>query len=312
MDTRLASNNKVRDKVFRKNSNFSNVFKLCLTWLRVLLLSTTIILIAFTIILKAQTDRSDTSAIIYAPGAIIKPMEPLIEATPAELLVIEQLNAPIFFEELYYKHIYDINVLTDYLSTISRCLTTLDSAIASDEYSSIANAAMKEEYNRLQELQNQINIDLAQYITWENEYYFATKTYMFLKQNGYNDAVACGIIGNMMIETSGGSLVLNPTIYHPSGNYYGLCQWDLRYYPKYKDISFELQLDYLLESITVEFKTFGRLYEKDFTYEDFLTITDPAEAAYAFAKVYERCSPISFDLRKQAAVIAYEYFSLTN
>ena len=113
-------------------------------------------------------------------------------------------------------------------------------------------------------------------------------------------------------ETSGGSLALNPTIYHPSGNYYGLCQWDLRYYPKYKDISFELQLDYLLESITVEFKTFGRLYKKDFIYEDFLTITDPAEAAYAFAKVYERCNPISFDLRKQAAVKAYEYFSLTN
>ncbi len=145
---------------------------------------------------------------------------------------------------------------------------------------------------------------------WEEEHYYATKVWEYFRQRGFSQEITCAIIGNMMIETSGGSLDLNPTIYSPSGNYYGLCQWSKKYCPDAQGLSFEQQLDYLLETMQWEFNTFGWLYEEDFDYEDFLNMTDPAEAALAFAKSYERCGPASYELRQQAAVEAYDYFSL--
>ena len=113
----------------------------------------------------------------------------------------------------------------------------------------------------------------------------------------------------MMIETSGGSLGLDPTIYSQSGNYYGLCQWSKEYYPEAHGLSFEQQLEFLTNNIEWEIDTFGKCYKEGFKYEDFLNMTDPAEAALAFAKSYERCGPASYELRQEAAEKAYEYFS---
>ena len=145
---------------------------------------------------------------------------------------------------------------------------------------------------------------------WEEEYYYATNVWKYLRQRNFSQAAACGIVGNMMIETSGGTLNLEPYVYSPSGNYYGLCQWSLKYYSGTKDLPFEYQLDYLLGSMPWEFKTFGWLYKEGFTYEDFITLEDPEEAAYIFAKVYERCGPASYDLRRNDALRAYNYFEL--
>jgi hypothetical protein len=145
---------------------------------------------------------------------------------------------------------------------------------------------------------------------WEEEYYYATNVWKYLRQRNFSQAVACGIIGNMMIETSGGTLDLKPNIYSPSRNYYGLCQWSQKYYPGTKDLPFEHQLDYLLGTMPWEFNTFGKNYKRGFDYEAFLKITNPAEAALAFAKSYERCGPASYKLRQEAALKAYEYFNL--
>jgi hypothetical protein len=145
---------------------------------------------------------------------------------------------------------------------------------------------------------------------WEEEYYYATNVWKYLRQRGFSQEVTCGIIGNMMIETSGGTLDLKPYIYSPSGNYYGLCQWSQKYYPGTKDLPFEHQLDYLLGSMPWEFNTFGKNYKTGFKYEDFLKMTDPAEAALAFAKSYERCGPASYEMRQEAAIKAYNYFNL--
>lgn len=144
----------------------------------------------------------------------------------------------------------------------------------------------------------------------QNKYYYVTKTYEYLTLRNFSPASACGIIGNMMIETSGGTLALKPYVYSPSGNFYGLCQWSTTYYSGAKDLPFEYQLDYLLGTMSWEFNTFGWLYKKGFTFENFITLTDPAEAAFVFAKVYERCGPASYTLRQQAAQVAYEYFHL--
>jgi hypothetical protein len=147
---------------------------------------------------------------------------------------------------------------------------------------------------------------------WKAEYYYATKVWEFLRERNFSQEVACGIIGNMMVETSGGTLDLKPDIYSPSGNYYGLCQWSQKYYPGTRDLPFEHQLDYLLGTMPWEFNTFGWQYQEGFTYDDFFNLTDPAEAALAFAKAYERCGPASYELRKQAARDAYKYFDLNS
>jgi hypothetical protein len=52
------------------------------------------------------------------------------------------------------------------------------------------------------------------------------------------------------------------------------------------------------------------LYKEGFDFEDFIQMKDPAEAALAFAKAYERCGSASYKLRQQAALKAYEYFNL--
>jgi hypothetical protein len=145
---------------------------------------------------------------------------------------------------------------------------------------------------------------------WEEEHYYATKVWEYLMQKGFSQAAACGIIGNMMIETSGGSLDLKPNVYSSSGKYYGLCQWSKTYYPEAHGLSFKQQLEYLLDSIAWEINTFGKHYKKGFKYEDFLVMSDPVEAALAFAKSYERCRPVSYEMRQEAAIKAYEYFDL--
>lgn len=138
--------------------------------------------------------------------------------------------------------------------------------------------------------------------------YYAEKTYEYLTLRNFSPEAACGIIGNMMIETSGGTLGLKPYVYSLSGNFYGLCQWSTKYYSGAKDLPFEYQLDYLLGTMPWEFKTFGWLYKEGFDFEDFIIMTDPEEAALAFAVIYERCGPISYNLRKEAALKAYAYF----
>lgn len=230
------------------------------------------------------------------------------EAIEPTIILIEE---PILFTELEYTSFYDIALSTEYLDTVLDKTSQLEAAIASAEYSEIAVNSMTAELARINNIIDKLNRDIALYTAWESEYYYAAKTYEFLRQSGFSEAVACGIIGNMMIETSGGTLALNPTIYDPNRAFYGLCQWSLYYRPSVADISFEDQLEYLYSDIEKEFDTFGFCYSRDFTYEDFLLLEDPAEVALAFAKVYERCNSGSYGLRKQAANKAYEYFCST-
>ena len=153
------------------------------------------------------------------------------------------------------------------------------------------------------------NSNSSSYGIPDGEYYYATKTWEYFKQKGYNDAVISGIIGNMMIETGGCTLNIQPHIYDAAGAYYGLCQWSLYYRPNVAGMAFEDQLNYLHSDIASQFKTFGFCYADNFGYEDFLSMTDPGEAAVAFAAVYERCASYSYDMRASAAYTVYNYFT---
>lgn len=226
---------------------------------------------------------------------------------PRKILVAQ----PKLYPELEYAIYYDPAATEEHISKINKAIKKLE-RINYSNYTSEAAEAMSTELDRLRNIEAKMASDLSHYLQWESEYYYATKVWEYFRQRGFNNEVTCAIIGNMMIETSGGSLDLNPTIYSKSRNYYGLCQWALKYCPNVKDMPFEAQLDYLLGSMPWEFNTFGRNYKSGFKYDDFIIMTDVEEAALAFTKSYERCSPISYEMRQEAAVVAYEYFDLNS
>jgi hypothetical protein len=234
----------------------------------------------------------------------------LVRATPAPMKKA-LVDAPKLFPDLTYVVYYEPDATKEYLDKIQKSICELEN-LDKSEYTLKAVNQMSKEVNRLKELAIQVSSDLNHYLNWEKEYYYAAKVWEYFRQRGFNNEITCAIIGNMMIETSGGSLALKPKVYDPTAEYYGLCQWSLEYYPGTKDLPFEYQLDYLLGSMPWEFNTFGWLYKEGFTYEDFLEIKDPAEAAFVFAKVYERCWPTSYNLRQDAAIKAYEYFNLNS
>jgi hypothetical protein len=256
--------------------------------------------------------------VIIAVGDDISEISPSASPTVALQTLLPELpkktlkDTPILFPEVDYVVYYDSDPTKELLDKVQRSILALEEGIASEDYNKKATRTMNKELTRLQVIERKVSSDLEHYRTWEKEYYWAAKVWEYLRQRGFSQEVTCAIIGNMMIETSGGTLALNPTIYSPSGNYYGLCQWSLKYCPDAKDLPFEHQLDYLVGTMPWEFNTFGWLYKDGFTYEDFLKMKDPSNAALAFAMSYERCGPASYEMRQEAAEKAYNYFSLAD
>lgn len=120
------------------------------------------------------------------------------------------------------------------------------------------------------------------------------------KSWGWSNAVSAGVLGNIMSEVGGHTLKINPYLYGEGGNYYGLCQWSIYYFPGVKGASLEGQLQYLKNTIVVQMSGYG--------YSNFLSIGDAAEAAKVFARYYERCANWSYSNRMRCAQIAYASF----
>ena len=142
----------------------------------------------------------------------------------------------------------------------------------------------------------------------EAEYPAATYIWKYFTSHGFSEEVTAGLLGNMMTEVGewvGNIATMNLDVYNNGKTYYGICQWKKRGYSEVVGTSLEGQCDFLLNTIEAEYEDFGRGY----TYETFLQIKDPAEAALSFAKSYERCESSSYSRRQRCAVIAYEYFT---
>lgn len=248
---------------------------------------------------KAPNDNS--SQVVTSPAVHTPNNEIETSHLKTEPLVFEDYEYvyPLSFEEASYQMEYTFEL-------INLIGTEYESGLYTEE----ACTKMYEEMQRLYSIIALLEHDAWRYDEWLGKYPYATQVWCFLRQNGFSEEVAAGIIGNMMVETSGGTLKLNPTIYNPSRSYYGLCQWSLYYKPFMADKSFEEQLAYLLEDMPVEFKNFGFCYRKGFTYDQFLELETPEEAALAFAKVYERCGSSYYKIRERAARTAYNLFVL--
>lgn len=116
---------------------------------------------------------------------------------------------------------------------------------------------------------------------------------------GLGDIQAAGIFGNMMVECGGRSFNLQPYIYSPGGNYYGLCQWSTtNHHRQIAGGSVEQQLEYLSATIRDEMGAVR--------YGEFEAAADPESASYCFARWYERCADPSG--RGSEARRAYEYY----
>lgn len=254
-----------------------------------------------------STNSEFSSEHVIAPTSSTEPTNFTELTEPTE--PIQLIEDPILFSGLVYEGpTYDIISSESFKTTLVESIAVLNEALASNEYSEFAVGLMQAEIFRLNEIILQLDMDISTYSKWEQEHFYAAKTYEFFKQKGFSDAVICGIIGNMMIETSGGTLDLKPTVYGQYRGFYGLCQWSLYYRPNVADMSFEDQLVYLYNDLDEEFNVFGFCYKQGFGYEDFLQLDSPRDAAIAFAKVYERPGAGTYTLRANCAEVAYEYF----
>lgn len=230
--------------------------------------------------------------------------QPSIEPVPEKILI----STPTTYPDIQYEPFIIKAHAEHYKTTVLTCIDDLDAKCLSGDYTEEAELIMADEELRLWEIIHKIDADIDKFNTWEEEYYYAAMTWQSLRELGYSETVAAAIIGNMMVETAGGTLNLKPHIYSSGKSFYGLCQWSLYYRPNVAGMQFEDQIIYLYNDMEKEFENFGFCYKKNFTYEDFLIMEDVGDAAVAFAKVYERCSG-HYDYRATCAEKAYEYFT---
>lgn len=154
-----------------------------------------------------------------------------------------------------------------------------------------------------------IEAEKAEAAKWEKkaqEYPVATQVWRFMKDQGWNDYVCAGIMGNLMAEVGGQTLNLQWWLY--GGNYYGICQWSGYYCPYIQGADLETQCEYLKNTIKTELDNYGFCYSSGFNYNSFLALTDCQAAAKAFAQCYERCASYTYSVRQSNAVTAYNYF----
>lgn len=231
----------------------------------------------------------------------------VIEVTEPEK---ELLADPLLFPEVGYYQYFTYWAAVDHQDAIIWYVEQLNNAINSGLYTPAAIDAMLEEVSRLELDIMLLQFDLDNLTRWQEEYPVATQVWCYLRNNGFSEEVAAGIIGNMMVECGGATMTLHPLIYDNNKAFYGLCQWSVHYYPEARNLEVDEQLELLLSTIQGEFSTFGFCYKRNFTYQDFLSLDNPEDAAKAFAKVYERCAAGSYNLRSRCAREAYDYFTL--
>lgn len=131
------------------------------------------------------------------------------------------------------------------------------------------------------------------------EYEVAGDVYEYLAKKKYSDVAIAAILGNMMNETGGNTLHLNPYIYDHTGLHYGLCQWNINYGPDVNGVGVVEQLLYLTSNIEKMMKQFGG------SFEEFNSLEGAEYAGTYFCKYYERGA--NAKKRGLNAIVAHEW-----
>lgn len=137
----------------------------------------------------------------------------------------------------------------------------------------------------------------------------------YLKDYGFSDYVASGIIGNMVAEVGDPSTkepVFDLDWKSNSGYEIGLCQWTsgrketiIKLYGKVPDI--EDQIQFIYDEMLGNNGVTRQITEKQ--YQEIINADSPSKAAYLFALYFERCAKGSYKARQFKAEQAYEYFT---
>ena len=144
----------------------------------------------------------------------------------------------------------------------------------------------------------------------EDGYFYAREIWEYLRyEMELNKYCAAGIMGNIMTECGGQTLDIQPYITNSSGHY-GICQWNLRYFPEVRGKSLHGQLEFLNSTIRWIMNDFGDRYYNGFNYNKFIEITDERIAAEAFAYAYEGSPKPCSQRRLDHATTALNYFEV--
>ena len=290
-----------------------------------------IIVIMILFIFSIETEKSDLYEPTTNPTNISTPIntlgpvtEPVILETTSPIVlyvpVVEEFlkNSPEYIAGLSVDDISQQRIKIDnFISDLFALIASFD--FLAFDYVEACEMAMKD-IKRLQDLNKQyadeyfvIMSTEEERIKWEArraEYPVATEVWLYLvDEMGYNKYVAAGILGNMMAECGGQTLKLNWTAVNKSSGCYGLCQWHPKYHKEVQGADLQGQLQYISKSFPNVIKRYAYLYKSNFTYEDFLALQDPGEAAYAFCIIYERPGPGSYEKRRENAMKAFQYFA---
>jgi hypothetical protein len=196
--------------------------------------------------------------------------------------------------------------------------TKADYAILIDTNSLISNELksakneLEEVKDTLEKVKNELEEVKKENLKWSskyNQYPYATIAWIYMTEElGWSDAVAAGIMGNMMSECGGQTLKLN---WDDDGGSYGLIQWiggrrksiKEKYGEKpnvIEQIEFVKDELYGTNGVTQQVTNKQR--------ELILNATSPEECAAYFAKWFERPASSNYSRRQANAVKAYTYF----
>lgn len=241
------------------------------------------------------------------------PKEKEIIYPPAETIVVERTFIPDI-EIIYYPRVEVGNtqeaegqylLIQSKIEMINQIIENFaELGVSEERIEAWANSSLayleteKEYYQQMYDIYYEEE-NVAFWTQKTEEHPTATYIWLFLKEQGFNDYVAAGILGNMMTEAGGQSLAINPSA--SNGSYYGICQWGPNFPGRYVDLDGQLQL--LMNTIENEFAWYGTM-----SYESFCNLDNERDAALVFARSYERCTSRSYNQRQNNASVALEYF----
>lgn len=237
------------------------------------------------------------------PKIVLNAQNTVEPSFPVQEETIPPETAPpviILCPDIIYHRYETKDAAAEYLNKVSYWINLIEQQPPHPE--------MAKELIRLRKIQFALETDIERF----EEYPEATFVWQSLLNDGFSREAAAGILGNMMTECGGrnGKLLgLKPEAYNPYEHGGGLCGWLYQYYPTAQGATLEQQYELLMNTIQRQFSRHGNLYKKGFTYEDFITMTDPEQAALAFAKIYERCASYTYSRRMERANIAYMYYA---
>ena len=278
-----------------------------------------LLIISPTLITSSGADRMGTE--ITSEMVTVQANDRNLVTSPMVVDVTE------LFEPIDYNEVNSKDELNDLILKCDEYATRLYSNLETMNLSNDNKLEIESEITRVNEVKYLYECDLqhiieqeelaaieaAKWETRKTEYPVATEVWLYMKEElGWNDYVCAGVMGNLMVETGGQTLNLQPNLWGHGSNrgYYGICQWSKKYYPSVADTSLDYQLDFLRDTVEYEFDTYGKLYQSGMKYEDFTNMTGDCRAtALAFAKAYERCNSKYYSIRQDNAEKAYEYFT---